>query len=118
MADPERAVTLSILASVWVLWTAPGDDGMSGRAARYELRRSTAAPGVDTLAWWEAATPVPGLPAPSLAGSTDSVRVTGLARETAYFFILRTADEVPNWSGFSNVVPVWLRTPEAILIKP
>jgi hypothetical protein len=87
-----------------VLWTAPGDDGLAGRAARYQLRyRTVAIAGTDTLSWWNAATAVAGLPTPGIAGATDSVTVTGLDPTATYYFIVIAADEVPNWSGYSNV---------------
>jgi hypothetical protein len=87
-----------------LLWNAPGDDGQIGRAARYELRYRTAAvSNTDTLSWWNAATAVSGLPTPSAAGALDSVVVRGLDPQQSYFFIVRAADEVFNWSGFSNL---------------
>ena len=87
-----------------ISWTAPGDDGTTGRATSYDLRyRSTPISGIDTLSWWNAATPVPAEPIPGVAGSTDSVRVRGLTPITTYYFVLRVADEVPNWSAYSNV---------------
>jgi len=90
--------------SATLLWTAPGDDGNSGRATRYELRYRTAAiSGTDTLTWWNAGTAVSGLPTPSAAGATDSVVVTGLDPAQTYYFIVRAADEVFNWSGYSNL---------------
>lgn len=98
-------------SSVTLLWTAPGDDGMTGLASRYDLRVSTSAiSGVDTLSWWNAATVIDmsgQVPAP--AGSPDSVVVTSLAPGAVYYAILRAADEVPNWSGFSNVAVIDLR---------
>ena len=85
-------------------WNAPGDDGTSGRATRYEMRyRNVAIAGVDTTSWWNAATVVSTMPSPSVAGATDSVSVRGLSPAQTWYFILRTADEVPNWSNFSNV---------------
>jgi hypothetical protein len=91
-------------SSVTLLWTAPGDDGNVGTASQYALRyRTVPVSGTDTLTWWNAATPVTGLPAPHPAGSTDSVTVRGLQPLTTYYFIVRAADEVPNWSTFSNV---------------
>ncbi len=91
-------------STITVQWTAPGDDGNIGTAARYDLRyRTTGIIGVDTLSWWNAATTVAGLPTPSPAGSTDSMKVRSLLPATTYYFIIRAADEVPNWSGFSNV---------------
>lgn len=90
-----------------VSWEAVGDDGMSGRATRYELRyRTTAITGTDTLGWWNGATSLGGLPAPSNPGVTDSVVVRGLSPAASYYFMVRVADEVPNWSGFSNLVSV------------
>lgn len=92
-------------STVTLWWTAPGDDGTVGTATSYDLRyRSTAIVGTDTLTWWNGATVVTGLPRPSLAGVTDSMKVRGLQPVTTYYFIIRTADEVPNWSGYSNVV--------------
>jgi hypothetical protein len=91
-------------SSVTLLWTAPGDDGNVGTASQYALRyRTVPVSGTDTLTWWNAATPVTGLPAPHPAGSTDSITVRGLQPLTTYYFIIRAADEVPNWSTFSNV---------------
>ena len=91
-------------STVTLHWTAPGDDGATGTANRYDLRyRTVPISGTDTLSWWNAATPATGLPTPRPSGSTDSVRVRGLTPLTTYYFVIRAADEVPNWSGFSNV---------------
>jgi hypothetical protein len=85
-------------------WTAPGDDGNVGRATTYALRyRTVYVTGADTMSWWNAAVPVNGLPSPSTAGATDSMRVRALTPVTTYYFILRAADEAANWSGFSNI---------------
>jgi hypothetical protein len=103
LALPGQAVAQTTDTTT-VEWTAPGDDGNSGTATTYQLRyRTTAISGTDTLSWWNAATTVPNLPAPRVAGSTESMVVRGLNRTLTYYFILRTADEVPNWSGFSNI---------------
>lgn len=91
-------------STVTLLWTAPGDDGTAGTASSYDLRyRMTAVTGTDTLTWWNAATRVTAIGTPRASGSTDSVAVRGLTPNTTYHFILRVADEVPNWSGYSNV---------------
>lgn len=91
-------------SSVVLQWTAPGDDGSVGRATSYDLRyRTTAISGTDTLTWWNGATQVSGEPIPSTAGATDSMRVRGLIPLTTYYFIIKAGDEVPNWSGYSNV---------------
>lgn len=100
LADHPRAQTVAVT----YVWTAPGDDGVAGRAAQYDLRYSTnPIVGADTLGWWNAATQAPGEPLPSVGGATDSVRVLGLQSSSRYYAIVRAADEVPNWSGFSNV---------------
>ena len=91
-------------STVVLNWTAPGDDGTSGRATTYDVRyRTTAISGTDTLSWWNAATLATGEPVPGVSGNTDSLRVRGLQPLTTYYFLIKTADEVPNWSGYSNV---------------
>ncbi len=82
-------------------WRAPGDDGTVGQAASYDVRYSTAGP-MDGASFGSA-TPVPVQPpTPGPSGSTETLNVTGLSPETEYWFALRTADEVPNWSPVSN----------------
>ena len=39
-----------------------------------------------------------------MAGSTETFNVTGLTPGTHYWFALRTADAVPNWSPISNTI--------------
>lgn len=91
-------------SSVAVQWTAPGDDGAAGRASTYDVRyRTTAIAGTDTLTWWNGAALAIGEPVPGVSGATDSLRIRGLQPLTTYYLLIRTADEVPNWSGYSNV---------------
>lgn len=91
-------------STVLLNWTAPGDDGTAGRATAYDIRyRTVAISASDTTTWWNAATQVTGEPAPGVAGAADSMRVRGLSPLTTYYFMIRAADEVPNWSGYSNV---------------
>jgi hypothetical protein len=87
-------------ASVILTWTAPGDDGANGTAHGYDLRYSTA--GITELSF-AGATPVSGLPTPAAAGTAETFTVTGLSAGVSYHFALKAADEVPNWSGISNV---------------
>ncbi|HYQ95602.1 MAG TPA: FlgD immunoglobulin-like domain containing protein [Candidatus Eisenbacteria bacterium] len=91
--------------SVTLLWTDPGDDGITGRASKYDLRISTKAIAAnDTASWWNGATVINmALKVPGMAGSRDSILLGGLVAGTRYYAILRVADERPNWSGFSNV---------------
>jgi hypothetical protein len=91
-------------STVLLNWTAPGDDGTAGRATTYDIRyRTVAISGSDTTTWWNSATLVTGEPAPGAAGAPDSMRIRGLSPLTTYYFMIRAADEVPNWSGYSNV---------------
>lgn len=84
-------------------WTAPGDDDDIGTAAEYDLRISTSPIDAGNF---DAATRVTGLPAPQTAGSSESFTVTNLSSGTSYYFAIKTADEVPNWSAISNVISV------------
>jgi Tol biopolymer transport system component len=86
---------------VTLRWTAPGNDGTSGRASEYDLRRARAP---ITEATWNEAVRVEGLPQPALPGTVRSFVVSGLQPATSYFFALKTADGVPNWSAVSNGV--------------
>ncbi|HET9950526.1 MAG TPA: hypothetical protein VFS09_01900 [Candidatus Eisenbacteria bacterium] len=97
--------------SATLLWTAPGDDGLSGRATRYDIRYSpNAISGTDTLSWWNGATVVnTSGKVPVASGQLDSMVVTGLTSGVRYYAIVRTADEVPNWSPYSNVAVIDLR---------
>lgn len=90
--------------SITLSWTAPGDDGTTGRATSYELRYSDQAiAGQDTVSWWNSASVAGALPSPQSAGARESFTLPGLTTGLTYYFVLRTSDEVPNVSGFSNV---------------
>jgi formylglycine-generating enzyme required for sulfatase activity len=80
-------------------WTAPGNDGTTGTASVYIVRYHTAP---ITEATWTAATDVTGEPAPNVAGSIETMTVSGLVAGQTYYFALRTQDEVPNTSDVSN----------------
>lgn len=86
-------------AAVDLEWTAPGDDGGTGTASEYAIRYHTSQ---ITSGNWDSATAVASPPTPSPAGSQETFSVTSLTMETMYYFAIRTADEVPNWSDVSN----------------
>jgi hypothetical protein len=86
--------------SVTLTWTAPGDDGMAGRATAYSLRYSTSP---ITAANFASATQVVGVPAPAMAGTSETFTVGGLLANTAYYFAIKARDEANNWSLISNV---------------
>lgn len=86
--------------SIALSWTAPGDDGSTGTATEYDIRYSTSP---ITAGNWDSATQVNGESSPQIAGSGETHIVTGLNSDTQYYFAIKTGDEVPNWSGISNV---------------
>lgn len=86
--------------NVKLRWTAPGDDGNSGRASFYDIRYANFN---ITEANFNTATECLGEPPPSNAGDTDSFIVFGLLPQIQYYFALKTADEDSNWSLISNV---------------
>ena len=88
------------VTSLRLTWTSPGDDGSTGTATQYDIRYSTS---TISAANWSSATQCTGEPTPLVAGSSQFLTVTGLNPGTIYYFALMTADEVPNWSGLSNV---------------
>jgi Tol biopolymer transport system component len=83
---------------------------MAGRAAQYSIRYS-AAPLTEVR--WDSATDVEWLPAPKPAGEPESFALSGLPAGSWYFG-LKAADEVPNWSVLSNVVSVVLAAPDTV----
>ncbi len=97
------ALSVSYIAdnAVTLQWRAPGDDSTVGTAAQYDIRYSTSS---ITDANWNTCTQVSNEPTPLVAGTQQSYTVQGLNSGTRYYFALKTADEIPNWSMLSNVV--------------
>ncbi len=94
------AVSTSTPDSVTLTWTAPGDDGTTGLATSYDIRYWTS---TITDANWDAATQVTGEPTPSIAGTAETMTVSGLGDDTTYYFAIKASDEVPNTAALSNV---------------
>lgn len=98
-------------STVYLLWTALGDDSTTyGLATSYDIRRSTstitqanfgAATSVMSNITWNTAGLSPFIPSPM--GSREEIIVNGLTPGTTYYFAIKSADEVPNWSPLSNV---------------
>ena len=97
------APRVATAATVVLRWTAPGDDGMTGTASQYEIKYSETPVSGNQTNWWNSATSVGAPPAPLASGSRHTFEVANLDSGTTYYFMLRTGDEVPNWSGYSNV---------------
>lgn len=90
--------------SIGLSWASPGDDvgntGNFGTPASYDVRYSTSSINDSN---WSSATQVSGEPTPLVAGSNQTMTVSGLNPSTTYYFALKTSDEVPNQSVLSNV---------------
>lgn len=87
--------------SVTLIWTAPGDDSLTGTATRYDIRYSLFPITEDTFNYCQGPS---ALPRPALPGTTQQFTIYGLFPGLKYYFALKTADERLNWSRISNVV--------------
>ncbi len=86
--------------SILLTWTAPGDDDYTGTATQYDIRFSTE---YITPYNWESNIACPNKPTPGIAGTDEEYLVTNLVPNTIYYFAIKTADEVLNWSDMSNM---------------
>jgi hypothetical protein len=82
-------------------WVSPGDDGLVGLAAAYEIKYSTE-PINDSN--WASAQNVEQMLAPIIAGTQQSIVVGGLTGGTNYYFAIKTIDEAGNASPLSNII--------------
>ena len=87
---------------VTLSWTAPGDDGVIGVAADYELRWSSSP---ITPGNFGSATEI-SIADPSVAGTVETAALDTLPAESTVYIALVTKDEVPNTSNLSNVLMV------------
>jgi hypothetical protein len=97
--SPDLVVKIPTQTAVWLTFRSPGDDGMTGQAAGYDLRYSLSTITEDN---WDDATRVDDVHPPKPANEIEEFRVTGLPSEADIYFALKTYDEVPNVSGLSN----------------
>ncbi|MDD5688208.1 MAG: DUF2961 domain-containing protein [Elusimicrobia bacterium] len=89
--------------SVVLNWTSVGDDGNIGTASVYDIRYATYS--ITSNNWdWVSVTQCSGVPTPLVSGNNQSYTVQGLSAGIIYYFAMKVGDEVPNWSGISNVV--------------
>ncbi len=107
---PMLAHAQALPDSVTLGWTDSGDDGMTGTATAVDVRMSGSP---ITLANWDVATSVPGVPTPGPGGTPQRLVVRGLTPGATYYFALRVSDEAGNWSGLSNLV-TWSGTLDLI----
>jgi len=88
------------LDSISLVWTSPGGDGNRGTASTYDIRYSTEP--ITEGNEWDKAFQCEGEPTPQPAGNMEAFSVTGLVPSTTYYFALKSADGVPNWSRLSK----------------
>ena len=103
----------SQVAQITLDWTAPGDDGIVGTAASYEMRWSASRPDTTSQTamdnWWGSATVVTQMPVPTISGSSQTKSVVGpFTTGGTYYFVIRACDEVANCSPYSNVASKFL----------
>jgi predicted outer membrane repeat protein len=98
-AVDDLAVTEVTYRSALLVWTAPGDDNAQGQASQYDIRY---AENPITEQLWPDAYQVEDEPIPQKAGTQEAFRVSGLQPMVDYYFALKAADEVSNWSSVSN----------------
>ena len=117
---PEAITTLSGLTwtaegEIKLTWTSPGDDGWNNdfdSGSEFDIRYSTIAnqsPAKSTTTF-EACSSVSEfspIPTPVTALWPYSMTVTGLTPGVTYYFVMKTSDEIPNWSGLSNGATTW-----------
>jgi subtilisin family serine protease len=96
----DLATTGATSNSLFVGWTATGDDGTTGTAAENDLRYSLAP--IDDASF-ASATRVIGLPVPGPSGTPQSTEVLGLTAGTQYYFAIKAKDEWGNSGPLSNV---------------
>ncbi|MFC1572800.1 PKD domain-containing protein [Candidatus Eisenbacteria bacterium] len=101
VAVGDLSATTTKDSTVMLTWTAPGDDGDEGDAAEYDIRQAVNPS--TTADWWDASVAVANIPIPRTAGAVETLMVEHLFPDSTYWFALKAADEVPNWSLLSNV---------------
>ncbi len=87
--------------SVRLSWTAPGDDGGTGRAVAYRLWATTMRSAIGSA---DAGAVRLAAPAPGVAGSSEVVTVPAPEPGVTAWYWLFANDEAGNASGRSNVV--------------
>ncbi|MFZ5979469.1 MAG: leucine-rich repeat domain-containing protein [Candidatus Zixiibacteriota bacterium] len=98
-------------SSVVLSWTSTGEDCDVGFAYRYEIRYSTMRSDLEN---WSGGQTVTAPPDPDTAGTVQTATVSGLEKDTAYYFALRVQDNSENWSGTSNIVMARPYTDETV----
>ena len=99
-AVTDLAATVASATSVTLTWTAPGNDGNTGRAYVYDLRYSTAP--ISDDAAFAAAGRASSEPNPQAAGAAETFTIADLPDNRTWYFALKTIDDAGNISPLSN----------------
>lgn len=99
-------------STISLSWTAPGDDGMDGRAAVYDVRFSVLP--ITSEVDWQFSARLIGEPAPSAPGTRQSLTVTGLLPDRQFHFSIRAGDEIINWSPLGDQIVAHTAPAESI----
>lgn len=86
--------------SIWLTWRAPSDRG-GDPVCVYDIRYDTLP---ITEGNWGLVTPATGEPTPQAPGSVERFEIPGLTVGVRYYFAMKSADAVGNWSNLSNLV--------------
>jgi len=101
--------------SVFLSWTAPGDDGSQGVATSYRIYYSASGLSESTL---PEASLLRDSPRPRPAGSQETVEVLGLSAETTYDFAVLAEDEWGQTGPLGNVVIGRTLEPPTLALSP
>lgn len=89
--------------SATIRWTAPGDNGATGTAVRYDIRTSLSP---ITAANFASATQHTCVPSPASAGTLQTTVIGGLQSGNTYYFAMKTLDDHWNISPISNGINI------------
>jgi hypothetical protein len=107
-AIADLGVEAAMFRSAKLTWTAPGNDGLLGSAAKYEVRYATSP---ITEATWDSALQAEDELPQRPVGSAMQYKVTELTPGETYYFAVRTLDAAGNVSGLSNAASATIATP-------
>lgn len=97
----------SIDGSISLVWTAPGDDDHTGKAASYNVKTSTYP--ILTEADWISAEGKLGEPIPSEPGTIERMTIRNLISASYVYVSMRAVDDFFNMSPIGNSVKVLVR---------
>ncbi len=114
---PSQVTDLSVIAAgdntITIAWTAPGDDGHTGRAESYDIRWSHA---VIMSNNFSLANTVADPPVPDAAGSAEQFTVSGIDTTLVTYIAMVARDKAANTSSLSNGI-MWAPRQAPVFFK-